>query len=160
MRPRPNSVRSRRTRTQARSPVHKEATMTPPTQTSNGSTNATTSSLDRAKGLASTLLSERGEASRAVPARQLHGVLRALDAGVRHGFQRYLATEFQPDTAALRIAAERYLADPTAEAAAALAQAADPPRQELLRRMNMVPGGTGTLIAMRSEITAHLRHEP
>src|SRR6202040_1785163 len=81
-------------------------------------------------------------------------------AGERHGFQRYLAIEFQPDTAALRIAAERYLADTTAEAAAALAQAADPPRQELLRRMNMAPGGTRTLIAMRSEITAHLRHEP
>jgi malonyl-CoA decarboxylase len=107
-----------------------------------------------------TLLSERGEASGALLARELHGVLRTLDAGERHGFQRYLATEFQPDTAALRIAAERYLADTTAEAAAALAQAADPPRQELLRRMNMAPGGTGTLIAMRSEITAHLRHEP
>jgi malonyl-CoA decarboxylase len=134
--------------------------MTPATQSSNGSTNATTSPLDRAKRFASTLLSERGEASGALLARELHGVLRALDAGDRHGFQRYLATEFQPDTAALRIAAERYLADTTAEAAAALAQAADPPRQELLRRMNMAPGGTGTLIAMRSEITAHLPHEP
>jgi malonyl-CoA decarboxylase len=134
--------------------------MTPTTQSSNGSTNATTSPLDRAKRFASTLLSERGEASGALLARELHGVLRALDAGDRHGFQRYLATEFQPDTAALRIAAERYLADTTAEAAAALAQAADPPRQELLRRINMAPGGTGTLIAMRSEITAHLRHEP
>jgi malonyl-CoA decarboxylase len=134
--------------------------MTPATQSSNGSTNATTSPLDRAKKFASTLLSERGEASGALLARELHGVLRALDAGDRHGFQRYLATEFQPDTAALRIAAERYLADTTAEAAAALAQAADPPRQELLRRINMAPGGTGTLIAMRSEITAHLRHEP
>jgi malonyl-CoA decarboxylase len=134
--------------------------MPPTTQSSIGSTNATTSPLDRAKRLASTLLSERGEASGALLARELHGELRALDAGDRHGFQRYLATEFQPDTAALRIAAERYLADTTAEAAAALAQAADPPRQELLRRMNMAPGGTGTLIAMRSEITAHLRHEP
>jgi malonyl-CoA decarboxylase len=133
--------------------------MTRTTQSSNGSTNATTSPLDRAKRLASTLLSEGGEASGALLARELHGVLRALDAGGRHGFQRYLATEFQPDTAALRIAAERYLADTTAEAAAALAQAAEPPRQELLRRMNMAPGGTGTLIAMRSEITAHLRHE-
>src|ERR1700747_734469 len=160
MRHRPNSARKRRSRTQPRSPVHKEATMTPTTQSSNGSTNATTSPLDRAKRFASTLLSERGEASGALLARELHGVLRALDAGDRHGFQRYLATEFQPDTAALRIAAERYLADTTAEAAAALAQAADPPRQELLRRMNRVPGGTGTLIAMRSEITAHLRHEP
>src|SRR5258706_9540396 len=160
MRHRPNSVRSRRSRTQPRSPVHKEATMTPATQSSNGSTNATTSPLDRAKRFASTLLSERGEASGALLARELHAVLRALDAGDRHGFQRYLATEFQPDTAALRIAAERYLADTTAEAAAALAQAADPPRQELLRRINMAPGGTGTLIAMRSEITAHLHDEP
>src|SRR5216683_2925660 len=114
----------------------------------------------RAKQLAESLLSERGEASGALLARELHGVLRGLNAGDRHGFQRYLATKFQPDTAALRVAAERYLADTAAEAAAALAQAADPPRQELLRRMNMAPGGTGTLIAMRSEITAHLRHEP
>ena len=114
----------------------------------------------RAKQLAESLLSERGEASGALLARELHGVLRGLNAGDRHGFQRYLATKFQPDTAALRVAAERYLADTTAEAATALAQAADPPRQELLRRMNMAPGGTGTLIEMRSEITAHLRHEP
>src|SRR6266436_2618245 len=160
MRHRPNSARRRRSRTQPLSPVHKEATMIPTTQSSNGSTNATTSPLDRAKRFASTLLSERGEASGALLARELHGVLRALDAGDRHGFQRYLATEFQPDTAALRIAAERYLADTTAEAAAALAQAADPPRQELLRRMNMAPGGTGALIAMRSEIATHLRDEP
>src|SRR2546423_10945906 len=160
MRHRPNAARRRRCRTQPRSPVHKEATMTPTTQSSNGSTNATTSPLDRAKRFASTLLSERGEASGALLARELHGVLCALDAADRHGFQRYLATEFQPDTAALRIAAERYLADTTAEAAAALAQAADPPRQELLRRMNMAPGGTGALVAMRSELAAHLRSEP
>ena len=70
--------------------------MTPTTQRSNGSANATTSPLDRAKRLASTLLSERGEASGALLARELHGVLRALDAGDRHGFQRYLATEFSP----------------------------------------------------------------
>jgi hypothetical protein len=97
--------------------------MTPASQSSNGSSSATTPPLDRAKALASTLLSERGEASGALLARELHGVLDALDAGERHGFQRYLATEFQSDAAALRIAAERYLADTTAEAVAALAQA-------------------------------------
>jgi malonyl-CoA decarboxylase len=134
--------------------------MTPTTQSSNGSTNATTSPLDRAKQLAATLLSERGEASGALVARELHQGLRILDGRDRHGFQRYLASEFQPDTAALRAAAERYLADTSAEAAAALAQAADPPRQELLRRMNMAPGGTGALVAMRSELAAHLRSEP
>src|SRR3984885_3646801 len=116
--------------------------------------------LDRAKQLAATLLSERGEASGAVVARELNQVLRSLDVSDRHGFQRYLAAAFQPDKAALRAVAERYLADSNAEAAAALAKAADPPRQELLRRMNMAPGGTGALIAMRSELAIYLRDEP
>jgi malonyl-CoA decarboxylase len=134
--------------------------VTPNMQTSSGLSNSKPPPVDRAKQLAVTLLSERGEASGAQVARELHHVLRTLDAADRHNFQRYLAREFQPDQAALRTAAERYLADTTAEAAAALAQAADPPQQELLRRMNMAPGGTGTLIAMRSELTAHLHDEP
>jgi len=131
--------------------------MTPNTQSSSNSNPAP---LVRAKQLGATLLSERGEASGAFVARELHQMLRLLDASDRHRFQRYLASEFQPDKAALRTAAERYLADTTGGAAAALAQAADPPRQELLRRMNMAPGGTGALIAMRSELTAHLHDEP
>src|ERR1700716_1995546 len=134
--------------------------MTPNTQTSTGLSNSKPAPADRVKQLAATLLSERGEASGAQVSRELQHVLRALDADDRHSFQRYLATEFQPDKAALRTAAERYLAGTTAEAAAALAQAADPPRQELLRRMNMAPGSTGALIAMRSELTAHLHDEP
>src|SRR3982075_1753800 len=134
--------------------------MTPNTQTSSGLSNSKPAPVDRVKQLAAILLSERSEASGAQVARELHHVLRALDPDDRHSFQRYLATEFQPDKAALRAAAERYLADTTAKAAAALAQAADPPRQELLRRMNIAPSSTGTLIAMRSELTAHLHDEP
>src|SRR5712664_3085277 len=134
--------------------------MTQNKQTSSGLSNSKPAPVDRVKQLAAILLSERGEASGAQVARELHQVLRGLDADDRHSFQRYLATEFQPDKAALRTAAERYLADTTAEAAAALAQAADPPRQELLRRMNMAPGSTGALIAMRSELTVHLHDEP
>src|SRR3984957_15503924 len=134
--------------------------MTPNKQTSSGLFNAKPPPVDRARQLATALLSERGEASGAQVARELQHVLGALDADDRHSFQRYLATEFQPDTAALCAAAERYLADSTAEAAAALARVADPPRQELLRRINKAPGGTAALIAMRSEITAHLRDEP
>src|SRR5216684_5058961 len=134
--------------------------MTPNTQTSSGLSNSKPAPVDCVKQLAAILLSERGEASGAQVARELHHVLRALDPDDRHSFQRYLATEFQPDKAALRAAAERYLADGTPEAAAALARAADPPRQELLRRMNMAPGGTGALIVMRSEINARLRGEP
>jgi malonyl-CoA decarboxylase len=134
--------------------------MTPISLTSSVLSNTKLMPLDHAKQLAATVLSERSEASGALLARQLHEVLRALDAGDRHGFQRYLASEFQPERAALRASAERYLADGTAEAAAALARAADPPRQELLRRINMAPGGTSALMAMRSEIASSLRGEP
>jgi malonyl-CoA decarboxylase len=134
--------------------------MTPNTQTLFDLSNSKPTPVDCAIQLAAKLLSERGEASGAQVARELHDVLRTLDADDRHSFQRYLASEFQPDKRALRTAAERYLADTSAKGAAALAQAADPPRQELLRRMNMAPGGTGALIAMRSELTAHLHDEP
>jgi malonyl-CoA decarboxylase len=116
--------------------------------------------LERARQLASALLSERGEASGAMLSRELHDVVSKLSADDRHGFQRFLAAEFQPDATALRAAAEKYLTSTTAEAAAHLAQAADPPRQELLRRMNMAGGGTAALVAMRKEILARLRDEP
>ena len=112
--------------------------------------------LDHAKMLAQALLSERGEASGAMVSRELHEAIRSLVAEDRLKFQRFLASEFTPDATILRAAAETYLSAPTAEAAAALAQAADPPRQELLRRMNMAPGGTSALVAMRKEIAGHL----
>jgi malonyl-CoA decarboxylase len=134
--------------------------MSPITQTAHIQRDSDLAPLDQAKRLASALLSERGEASGALLARELHAMLRGFDAAARLGFARSLATGFTPDARALSAAARRYLADTTAEAAAALAQAADPPRQDLLRRMNMAPGGTGALIAMRSEITAHLHDEP
>ena len=69
--------------------------MTPVSQTS--SDRSSTTSLDRAKQLATTLLSERSQASGAKAARLLHELLGILDAGDRHVFQHYLATEFQPD---------------------------------------------------------------
>src|ERR1700721_2476640 len=99
--------------------------MIPNTQTSSDLSNSKLAPIDRAKQLAAALLSERGEASGAQVARELHHVLSALAADDRHSFQRYLATEFQPDRAALRTAAEHYLADPRADAAGALGTARD-----------------------------------
>lgn len=134
--------------------------MTPISQTSSDPSSTNLPPLDRAKQLAATLLSERSQASGALVARQLHDLLGALDASDREAFRHYLAMEFQPDGPALRAAAQRYLDEGTAVAAAALAKAADPPRQELLRRINMAPGGISALIAMRSEIASCLRAEP
>ena len=116
--------------------------------------------LSRAEKLAMSLLSQRGEASGAAIARELHNVLRKLAVADRERFQQFLAIGFAPDATILRAAAETYLSAPSAETAASLARASDPPRQELLRRMNMAPGGTSALVAIRKEIAGRLRDEP
>jgi len=118
------------------------------------------SPLEETKLLAEALLSERGEASGAAIARELNAKLASLASDDRAAFQRFLAEGFLPDPARLRSAATAYLEAPTAEHATALAEAADPPRQELLRRMNMSPGGTAALVAMRRELIGRARAEP
>ncbi len=116
--------------------------------------------LDRARALAEALLSERGEASGAAVARELHAAIRDLSEADRLSFLLFLATGFLPDAGKLRRAAEAYLADPSPEQAGRLAEAAEPPRQELLRRMNLSPGGTAALVAMRRDVLSVLREHP
>jgi malonyl-CoA decarboxylase len=115
---------------------------------------------DRARLLADALISGRGEASGAAVARELHAVLLTLDAPQRLAFYTYLATHFAPDAVTLAASAKAYLAQATPEAAAELADAAEPIRQELLRRMNTAPGGTAMLVAMRKEILTLLKTNP
>ncbi len=114
----------------------------------------------RARRLAEALLSERGEASGAALARELLRLLGELPAEDRAAFHLFLAENFDADTEKLRDAAQAWLATPTPELAAALADAAEPPRQELLRRMNMAPGGTAALVAMRQQVLGEQRGTP
>ncbi len=116
--------------------------------------------VDRARDLAAALVSERGEASGAAVARELHTALRELSSADRLAFYRFLAENFLPSEAPLRAAAQAYLADPSPELAAQLTDAAEPARQELLRRMNMAQGGTADLVQMRKDLLRHLKTEP
>jgi malonyl-CoA decarboxylase len=120
----------------------------------------TNAPLDRARELATALLSERGEASGAAIARELQAALHELSPADRIAFYRFLVSDFLPSEGGLRAAAEAYLAEPTPERATQLAQAAEPTRQELLRRMNMTQGGTAALVAMRQDLLHQLRDEP
>ena len=79
------------------------------------------SPLERVQHFAEALLSERGEASGAIVARELHDGLRSLGTEDRLALYRFLAANFRPDADPLRTAAEAYLADGSAEAAARLA---------------------------------------
>jgi malonyl-CoA decarboxylase len=116
--------------------------------------------LERVRQLAAALLSGRGEASGAALARELVEALRALPAADRLAFCRHVAAGFTPDETALREAVEAWLADPTPARAAALCDAAEPPRQELLRRMNQAQSGTAALVSLRQEILGALRAQP
>jgi malonyl-CoA decarboxylase len=115
---------------------------------------------ERARRLAASLLSGPGEASGAALARELIVALNALPPAGRLTFCRYVAAGFMPDETALRAAVEAWLADPTPARAAALSDAAEAPRQELLRRMNQAQGGTAALVSLRKEILGALRAQP
>ena len=111
--------------------------------------------LDAASNYARALLTERGDASGAAIARELLAVMTTFDGEQSIAFCRFLAENFHPDGELLRRAAELYLADPTQERAAEVAAAAEPERQELIRRMNIAPGGTSALVQMRKRILSH-----
>jgi len=113
--------------------------------------------LEQVLQLSRSLISERGEASGAALARALLESLGALGEADRLTYYRFLANDFAPDPSKLKLAAEAYLAAPTPATAMVLGEVAEPPRQELLRRINMAPGGTATLVRMREGLLPLLR---
>jgi malonyl-CoA decarboxylase len=115
---------------------------------------------ERMRLLAEALLSERGEASGAMIAQELMALLAVAGTEERRGFLAYAAAGFTPDEGKLRKAAEAWLAAPSPGHAAALADACEPPRQELLRRMNTAPGATAALVELRRELLSLLHDNP
>lgn len=107
--------------------------------------------------LTAALMSSRGEASGIALADQVLAQYAGLDGKGREGFFRQLADAFDPDPQAVREAAEAYAAGGTAAELRALVAATEPPRQELFRRLNMAPGGTARLVALRADLRTALR---
>ncbi len=110
--------------------------------------------------LCASLLSGKGEASGVARAREILERWEGLDAGARLAFLHMLRDSFGVDHARLAVAVEAYRAQPGESAALALHAAAEPARQELLRRLNLAPGGMATLVRMREELLGHLADEP
>ena len=74
-----------------------------------------------------------------------------LEAEARRAFLGLLAT-MQPDSEALADAARAYIAKPDAATVAALQKAVESPRQEFFRRLNLAPGATAQIVAMRRDL--------
>ena len=98
------------------------------------------------------LLSERGEASQTVLAQEIIKAYAAMNTEQRRSFFEMLSREFGPDETAVLRAAAAYKRTPDAANLAALSTAVEPPRQELLRRINTATHGTETLVALRGHL--------
>ena len=102
------------------------------------------------------LLSVRGEANSPVLAASIVARLDGLDDGQRSRFFERLASDFSPDPKAVLSAAQAYAAEPNAHAIIRLARIAEPPRQELVRRLNRAPGGTAAIVRLRRALLDRL----
>lgn len=110
--------------------------------------------------LAHALISGRGEVSGKRVAQELLARYAALNQQEKTAFFHFLTTKMTVDTAAVVRAAEAYEAQPTGQNYQALAEAAEPQRQELLRRLNQAPGATLELVRMRLDLLNLLPNHP
>ncbi|MES9944263.1 MAG: malonyl-CoA decarboxylase [Candidatus Thiodiazotropha sp.] len=105
------------------------------------------------------LLDGLGEASNIALAREILQRWESMDEARRLSFLQVLAVEFDPDPEEISKAAAAYQAkDPTS--LQHLLAVSEPPRQELMRRLNMAPGGTESLVDIRAFLLRNLKQHP
>ncbi len=110
--------------------------------------------------LAGDLLKRRGEATGVALAEAVLLRYAQLPDEGRCDFLQHIATDYGADRDRLERAIEDYRANPDEMAALTLHEAAEPRRQELIRRLNQAPGGTAALVHMREDIFRHERAIP
>ena len=110
--------------------------------------------------LCSRLLSEAGTANSASIASDVIAAYSKLPPESRPAFFRFLDTALAPDSDRVLRAAKAYAETPDAEHVLELQRVVEPPRQELLRRINRTPGGTAAIVGMRRELLKSMREEP
>ncbi len=98
------------------------------------------------------LLSSKGEASGLALAQDILTGWAALNEDEQRAFMRTLLERFGADDAQLDKAIRAYEAQRSPENLALLHEAAEPRRQELIRRLNAAPKGTASLVHMREAL--------
>ena len=113
--------------------------------------------VDALVDLSRRLLAARGEASGAATAATILDGFAALSDGEKRNYLERASETFGADIAALKQAAQAFLAKADALHAADLFAKAEPTRQELIRRLNHAPGGTAALVKMRETLLAAIK---
>ena len=106
------------------------------------------------------LLSARGEMNGMALAGSLVERLDGLEAGELDAFFDYMVRDLGPDPQRVLSLAQAYAAAPKAARLIELTQAVEPPRQELLRRLNRAPGGTAAILRLRRALLRALPQRP
>lgn len=107
------------------------------------------------------LLSGRGEASGVAIAEEVLLTYAVLSADEKRAFFLALLERFGADLEAVRRTFEALENSPEDPAVLRrMHQVSEPRRQELIRRLNLAPGGTRALVDMRSDLLVNLREHP
>ena len=85
---------------------------------------------------------------------------RSLSDADKLAFFKFLNDEMDVDAQSLARLATAYAKDATPDAFVALSRAAEPKRQELLRRLNQPMGATADIVAMRVDLLRILKSNP
>lgn len=112
------------------------------------------------ESLCHALVSSRGEASGVALARRALDLYMAAGPDRKDAIFANLTMQFIPHKDDVEKAARDYIASPGPVTLDKLAQVVEPPRQELLRRINLAPGGTAGLVRMRQDLLARLKDNP
>ncbi len=110
--------------------------------------------------LSQALASGRGEASGVALARQILACYVQLDRKGKRAYFEFLGSAMQPDADDVARAASGYADAPGVETLARLQKAVESPRQEFFRRLNLAPGATAGIVAMRRDLLEMLGDDP
>ena len=114
----------------------------------------------RLTGAVNRLISERGESNAVSMADEVIHNYRKLTKDQHAKFFTFLFQKLNPDPVAVMSAAQNFSAEGNARNYIKLQRVAEPPRQELFRRLNRATNGTAALVAMRRDLLQVLDKQP
>lgn len=110
--------------------------------------------------MAAALVGSAGETSGLALAREILTRFADLEDADKLAFFQDIASTMNIDPEAVRTTLDEYERSPSKATYRAFAAAAEPARQEFVRRLNRVPGSTGALVKMRADLLRLGAKEP
>ncbi|MDN5568715.1 MAG: malonyl-CoA decarboxylase [Paracoccus sp. (in: a-proteobacteria)] len=115
---------------------------------------------ERIDAACSVLMGRIGDAARVAVAEQALMAYAQLEPDEKQHFFEKLRDDYGVDPDQIRAAYATWDAHPDAGAVADLFRVVEPARQALLRRLNLAPGATLQLVAMRQDLLRAIRKDP